>query len=72
MPGDDLGIGQKEVLDGRVGADGIGQEVVDFRSELSGAVIYDVVRHRVLTLSEYASYLPRRRQAHKIRQFAHI
>jgi len=31
--------------EGRKGMDVIGQEVVDFGSELLGAVVYDVVRH---------------------------
>ena len=43
--GDGLEAGQEEVADGEVSADAIGQEVVDFGSQLPGAVVYDVVRH---------------------------
>jgi hypothetical protein len=43
--GDSLEAGQEKVADGKVGADAIGQEVVDFGSQLPGAVVYDVVGH---------------------------
>ena len=45
VPGDGLEAGQEKVADGKVGADAIGQEVVDFGSQLSGTVVYDVVGH---------------------------
>ena len=41
--GDGLEAGQEKVANGKMSADAIGQKVVDFGSELSGAVVYDVV-----------------------------
>ena len=47
--GDGLEAGQEKVTDGKVGADAIGQEIVDFGSQFPGAVVYDVVgRHHFL------------------------
>jgi len=43
--GNGLEAGQEEIADGEVGADAIGQEVVDFGSQLPTAVVYDVVGH---------------------------
>jgi hypothetical protein len=49
---------KEEVADGKVGADAIGQKVVDFGSELPSAVVYDVVGHDIFPLGrEYAIIL---------------
>ena len=56
--GDGLEAGQEEAADGKVGADVIGQKVLDFGSQLPGAVIYDVVGHDIFPLGrEYAIIL---------------
>ena len=51
------GLGRVESIstEGRKGLDAIGQEVVDFGSQLPGAVVYDAVGHDIFPLGrEYA------------------
>jgi len=43
--GDGLKAGQKEIADGEVRADAVGQEVPDLGSQFPGAVVYDVMGH---------------------------
>jgi len=43
--GDGLEAREKEVTDGEVGPDAIGQEGVNLGGQFAGTVVYDVVRH---------------------------